>query len=301
MPEKTHIEIHNEEVREIMKEIPGWIIRWGLTVLFTLFAILIIGSYFFRYPQVVSVPVVITIQNPPAALEAKSSGKIEHLFVSNGDSVKTNQKIVIIETPAKYTDFINLEKQIDKQHENYQKMIEFQLQSDRELNQFQLGLDESYQLLKASLNQWKERYLIESPIDGKIIFTDYLSKNQTVKAGDKIATVVPVNGSEFIGKAFIPVSEFRKIEVGQKVQIKLSGFPYMEFGILTGQIRSLSLVPEEHGYVAEIELTKGTTSSYSEKLKFIQEMDGIAEIITEETRLIYRFINPLKSLFDKDK
>ncbi len=52
--------------------------------------------------------------------------------------------------------------------------------------------------------------------------------------------------------------------------------------------------------VAEIELTKGMTSNYSEQLKFIQEMDGIAGIITEETRLIYRVINPLKSLFDKD-
>lgn len=121
MPKKTHIEIHNEDVREIMKEIPGWIIRWGLTVLFAFFAILIIGSYFFRYPQVVSTPVVITNQNPPVALEAKSSGKIEHLFVSNVDLVKTNQKIALIETPAKYTDIINLEKQIDKQHEYYQK------------------------------------------------------------------------------------------------------------------------------------------------------------------------------------
>jgi hypothetical protein len=28
-------------------------------------------------------------------------------------------------------------------------------------------------------------------------------------------------------------------------------------------------------------------------------MDGTAEIVTKELRLIYRFVNPLRALFDK--
>ncbi|MBW6537168.1 MAG: hypothetical protein K0B11_19325, partial [Mariniphaga sp.] len=63
-----------------------------------------------------------------------------------------------------------------------------------------------------------------------------------------------------------------------------------------GHIRSVSLVPEQEGYIAEISLEKGMLSSYSEQLKLVQEMDGTAEIITKEMRIIYRFINPLKSL-----
>ena len=40
-------------------------------------------------------------------------------------------------------------------------------------------------------------------------------------------------------------------------------------------------------------------SSYSEQLKLVQEMDGTAEIVTKEMRMIYRFINPLKAILDK--
>jgi HlyD family secretion protein len=75
----------------------------------------------------------------------------------------------------------------------------------------------------------------------------------------------------------------------------------MEFGMLKGAIRSISLVPASQGYVAEIELTGGMTSSYRENLKFIQQMDGTAEIVTKEMRLITRLINPLKALFDDGK
>jgi len=39
-------------------------------------------------------------------------------------------------------------------------------------------------------------------------------------------------------------------------------------------------------------------SSYSLQLKLVQEMDGTAEIITKEMRLIFRFINPLKALLN---
>lgn len=72
----------------------------------------------------------------------------------------------------------------------------------------------------------------------------------------------------------------------------------MQFGMLKGHIRTISLVPDAKGYVAEIELEKGMTSSYKANLKFIQQMDGTAEIVTKDLRLIYRFINPLRALFD---
>jgi hypothetical protein len=96
----------------------------------------------------------------------------------------------------------------------------------------------------------------------------------------------------------VPSSGIGKIGPGQPVNIKLSGYPYLQHGMLTGHIRSVSLVPEQEGYIAEIGLEKGMLSSYSEQLKLVQEMDGTAEIITKEMRMIYRFINPLKMLFN---
>ena len=38
------------------------------------------------------------------------------------------------------------------------------------------------------------------------------------------------------------------------------------------------------------------TSTYSEKIKFIHQMDGTADIITRDARLITKFLSPLKSI-----
>jgi hypothetical protein len=59
-------------------------------------------------------------------------------------------------------------------------------------------------------------------------------------------------------------------------------------------LSAISLVPEEQGYVADIELTGGMTTTYREQLRFIQEMDGTADIITRDTRAINRVIQPLR-------
>ncbi|MCX6239524.1 MAG: HlyD family efflux transporter periplasmic adaptor subunit [Bacteroidia bacterium] len=179
--------------------------------------------------------------------------------------------------------------------------VELQMQHERELSEFRLSLDEGKQNLENAIHQWKEKYLVASPVKGKLTFTSIWSVNQEVKTGELIATVIPIEESTIIAKAVIPPSGFGKVEVGQRVNLKLNGFPYMEFGMLKGNIRSISLVPEARGYVAEIELSGGMTTSYRENLKFIRQMDGTAEIITKEMRLITRLINPLRAFFDNGK
>ena len=175
------------------------------------------------------------------------------------------------------------------------------MQHERELSEFRLALDESKQNLENAIHQWEEKYLVTSPLKGKLTFTSIWSVNQEVKIGELIATVIPLEKSAIIAKAVIPPSGFGKVEIGQRVNLKLDGFPYMEFGMLKGRVRSISLVPEANGYIAEIELSEGMTSSYRENLKFIQQMNGSAEIVTKEMRLITRLINPLKAFLDSGK
>lgn len=74
----------------------------------------------------------------------------------------------------------------------------------------------------------------------------------------------------------------------------------MSYGMLFGKVKAISMVPENEGYVVFIELDKGMKSSYSEVIKLVQEMDGTAEIVTQNTRAIYRFIEPLRLLFEVD-
>ena len=46
--------IYSDEVQEIMGRIPGWVVRWGISVIFSIFIILLGVAYFFKYPEVVT-------------------------------------------------------------------------------------------------------------------------------------------------------------------------------------------------------------------------------------------------------
>ena len=48
-------ELRSEEVQEVMGQIPSWIVRWGIGVLFLALLILLVGCYFLtssmRHPK----------------------------------------------------------------------------------------------------------------------------------------------------------------------------------------------------------------------------------------------------------
>ena len=434
MPEIENIEVHSEEVQEILGRIPGWIVRWGLSLVFVIFSSIILGSYLISYPEVVSAPLVITTHNTPAALQARAGGKLSHIMVSNQEVVKPRQVVAVIENPAGYHDVLMLEdylealmrepdvgfavtgvdnppglvlgelqgtysalrrnirqfdhyiqsnqlparielleqqiglqediftrqlRQLEYQREDlalsrkgferdsmlslmgayaisqaeYERsrqgyiqkqaafagyesslknteagiirlretLVDLKVSHEREISQHVLSVEESMHQLRAAIDQWKEQYGLVSTIEGRITNTIYWSENQVVRPGDRFATVVPLDETRIIAKAKIPPQCFGKVEEGQKVNIKLSGFPYMEFGILRGTISAISLVPEEQGYVADIELTGGMTTTYREQLRFIQEMDGTADIITRDTRAIYRVVQPLRYFVERNR
>ena len=429
MQKKQNIEIHNEEVREIMKEIPGSIIRWGLAIIFLIFVSIIIGSYFLKFKEIVSAPLIITTTNPPAPIISKASGRITHWFVSDGQTVERGDNVALIKNSTNIEDFyraenivlqldsliikdnlnqvVLLEKlelgelqdiynqlynnwnnykdyiefnylpqkiellrhQMVKQEQHYQltlqqqkmmeeeleitrkglkryesmlnkggvsevqieeargrviqseraftsfiasvktteinlisqkrSLLELQEQHSKEIEQFEQNISDNIRTLKNQFKNWRDNYLLTSPINGTVTLTTFWSENHVVNAGERLATVVPNDSSLIICRAIVPSSGIGKVEIGQQVNIKLAGYPYMEHGMLTGEVSNISLVPEKEGYFIEIRLNEGMISSYSEQLKLVQEMDGTAEIITDEMRMIYRFINPLKMLFDR--
>jgi len=97
----------------------------------------------------------------------------------------------------------------------------------------------------------------------------------------------------------IPFWGVGKVEAGQTVNIKLNGYPYMEFGMLKGVVSNISRVPESDGYIAEVRLTNDLTTTYGKQISLIQQMDGTGEILTRDMSLLERFLQPLKALLDR--
>ena len=157
---------------------------------------------------------------------------------------------------------------------------------------------QSFNQLKKSIKDWEYRYVLQSNMNGKTSFLNVWSTNQMVNQGDLVITIIPSENSSFIAKLKTPSRNSGKIKVGQKVNIKLDNFPNTEFGILNGIVNNISLIADEAGlYTIDVKLSDKLITSYNKEIEFKQEMTGVAEIITEDLRLIERFFYQFKQLF----
>lgn len=167
----------------------------------------------------------------------------------------------------------------------------------QEVNLFK-GVIQSLDLLKTAIKEWELRYLFKSNIDGEVSFMKVWHKNQSVNNGDFVFTIIPKNHSSYICKVQAPVLNSGKVKVGQDVNIKLSSYPINEFGVLKGSVQDISLVPTNEGlYLIDVKLPDELITTHKKEIEFKQEMQGIAEIITEDLRLIERVFYQFKEIF----
>jgi hypothetical protein len=107
------IELRSEEVQDIISQVPGWLLRWGISLVFVLFIALLATSWFIRYPDVIKATVVVTTNPAPITLVSRASGKILLLKKPN-DLVKKDEIIAILQTNAHYEDVLRLERIINQ-------------------------------------------------------------------------------------------------------------------------------------------------------------------------------------------
>ena len=90
------------------------------------------------------------------------------------------------------------------------------------------------------------------------------------------------------------------MKIGQNVNIKLTNFPANEFGILRGEVKNISLIPNVDGlYSVDVALPSKLITSYDIEIDFKQEMSGTAEIITEDLRLNERFFYQFRDILKR--
>jgi len=112
MPNEN-LELRSEAVQNIIGYIPHWIIRWGITVIFLIVLVLLVGSWFFKYPDVITSTIIVTTEPPPASIVAKSSGKMANLLVQNNQAVHAGEVLAVIDNPANYHHIIALKAQLE--------------------------------------------------------------------------------------------------------------------------------------------------------------------------------------------
>lgn len=176
-------------------------------------------------------------------------------------------------------------------------LTQLDLKDEEKQKQLELNLANQHKKLLSHLNSWEEKYILQAPIDGKVSFFKIWSEYQYVEKGQEVMVVVPDSTQAIIGKVLIDVKNSGKAQVGQKINIQLDNYPYQEYGMVIGKVAFISLIPRESQYILEVSLPEGLKTSYGKELEFKQELQGYAEIITEDITLINRILYQLKSVF----
>ncbi|MBK9015780.1 MAG: HlyD family efflux transporter periplasmic adaptor subunit [Saprospiraceae bacterium] len=102
------------DVEALIGSPPGWTLRWGLTVVFAVFMLLVWIAYLVRYPDVVEARAVLTTENPPIRLAAGTSAKIANLNVANGQVVQPGELLAVLESPTRLQDVNYLDTVLQK-------------------------------------------------------------------------------------------------------------------------------------------------------------------------------------------
>ncbi|MEL7250441.1 MAG: HlyD family efflux transporter periplasmic adaptor subunit [Bacteroidota bacterium] len=145
---------------------------------------------------------------------------------------------------------------------------------------------DAFDQLKTAVNQWRRNNLLVASIDGVVILDD-VQPRQYVRAGERVAVVVPSSASSLIGKTELNLDESGQVEVGQKVVIDFYSFPAQQFGAVEGVVTFKSKIPtQEDKLPIEIRFPNGLVTSSGRSLEVGQDMAGDMSIIIQEKRLI---------------
>ncbi len=178
-------------------------------------------------------------------------------------------------------------------------ILQLQIQDYQEQSKLKNEFLQNLKSLVSEITKWKQLYLIESPIDGKISFFNIWAINQNIKTNDELFSVIPIQKQQFIGKCILPILNTGKLSIGQNVNIKLDNYPYNENGILQGIVTNISEVPNKDTYAIDVDLKNGLVTSYNKTLVYKEQMKGKAEIITKNISVMDRIFFNFKKLIDK--
>ena len=157
--EHKEIELRSEELHEVMGRIPPWILRQGITVLFIIIIVIMIGSYFFKYPDVIQSEMTLTGRYPVAQVVSRASGKISILFTVDGQIVKKNTKLAVIENPASTDDVLFLRQLLTLHKSDPDRILSIIKKNETEGKKLSLGDVQSfYTTFLNILNEYDNYY-----------------------------------------------------------------------------------------------------------------------------------------------
>lgn len=241
-----------------------------------------------------------------AAQRSLSKNKYERDSLLNAKGILSDEELE--STKGQYLQSVlsyeNIQSSIDNNRmqigQMQESLFEASYQDLEKKNALRSKLNTLVTQLQAEIQAWELSYMLSSPVNGKVTFTNFWVVNQNISVGEVIFNIIPEDSVLLLGKASLPIARSGKVATGQKVNIRFENFPDHEYGIVKGFVKNISLVPAQKGempcYAVDVELPDGLETSYGKTLPYLPEMTARADIITEDISLLERFIMPVRKV-----
>ena len=185
-----------------------------------------------------------------------NGGRLERLYVMNGQQVKKGDMLPVMENVASTEDILQLRARLSDWQERGARpeqlgMTFFHrlprlgsvqgayasclsawnnyLQHAHENRIHETELTNAVAQLMTALGEWETFCLPTAPVDGKVAFMQLWKEGQYVDVDETMFVVVPDGESEFVGKALLPMQGSGKVRTEQRAVIRLSGFSEQEY------------------------------------------------------------------------
>lgn len=119
-----------------------------------------------------------------------------------------------------------------------------------------------------------------------------LVKGDTITAGMSFATIIPLNESEYKVQLYVNSADIANVEIGDEIKYNITALPSNQYGLLTGQIRSISSdVLTQNGEYSGYYLIEGNVEN-----KELIDKDGNTGTITIGMQVEAKIVTQRKTI-----
>lgn len=195
---------------------------------------------------------------------------------------------------------LQLENKIKATYNDHDKI---EAQQNKEIKIDYTSAEYHLQILRASVKEWRNKYVLTSPCSGIIEYLPYLDNGQIVKIGEEIVKVIP-KGEKIKAIIYFPTTNSAGVHIGSIVKLYFDNYDVHSYGYMTAELSSMSKIVTTNSdgstfYTGELNIDLNKQNNFDGNISIDEGMSGKANVIIREKNLITKILNWINVLTKK--
>lgn len=318
---KNEIDIYRESCEGIIGRVShrltgfSWALSW--TVLLIGFG----GAWLVKCPSTVMAPICMTRSCPPAWLVASNSGYIRDVVVEDGVQVKRGDILLALSSDTDYRQVEQLRSWINaflSHAKTYRWLRSHLCEANLLLGPLQQAYNQCYLFaysyptesaefralateLLSQIESWEDAFLIRSPMDGTVDYSQQIYLGLYVQRGMQLGYVSPQATDAYQGEVKISAAEVSKLKIKGRCTVELEKYNAADYGRVEGVVSKIAENPLPDGsYTVYLKFSKSLSTDMGKTIPSAPILYGTACMAAGDRRLKELILTPVQHLLKLD-